>query len=114
MLALYKNHKQSSWPETPTYTAKIPANLVKNGQIAYQFEHLEPGMYAIRLYHDLNGNQQLDLDSNHLPLEPFAFSAAEDFLVPNFEQALFTLNRGEQQISLTLRHPQASLSQDAL
>ena len=35
---------------------------------------LAPGRYAIKVYHDLNGNGQMDSNPFGMPLEPYAFS----------------------------------------
>lgn len=35
---------------------------------------LLPGRYAIKVYHDVNGNGQMDSNPFGMPLEPFAFS----------------------------------------
>jgi len=39
-----------------------------------RFEGLAPGRYAIKSFHDLNGNGKLDANPFGMPTEPFAFS----------------------------------------
>jgi uncharacterized protein (DUF2141 family) len=47
---------------------------IENRRAECIFEDLPYKMYAIRLYHDVNGNGKLDKDSGGLPTEPYAFS----------------------------------------
>ena len=66
--------------------AEVPA---RKGQITYHFSTLTSGPYAIVLFHDENGNQDIDHQSNTL-LEGIGASGAlslEDN--PSFAQASF-------------------------
>ncbi|MEM9234859.1 MAG: DUF2141 domain-containing protein [Pseudomonadota bacterium] len=59
--------------------------------VTFTAEGLTPGRYAIRAYHDVNGNGQLDTNVLGIPSEPFAFSnnAAANFGPATFEDAAF-------------------------
>lgn len=69
-----------------------------------RFADLAPGQYAFRLFHDLNGDGRMNTNPFGIPTEPFAFSnnARGSFGPAAWEQAVFTVNAGEnvQQISL--------------
>jgi uncharacterized protein (DUF2141 family) len=39
-----------------------------------RIEGLAPGTYAIKLFHDVNGNGKMDTNPFGMPIEPFAFS----------------------------------------
>lgn len=69
-----------------------------------RFADLAPGQYAFRLFHDLNGDGRMNTNPFGIPTEPYAFSnnAQGSFGPASWEQAVFTLNAGEnvQQISL--------------
>jgi uncharacterized protein (DUF2141 family) len=56
-----------------------------------------PGQYAIRLFHDVNGNGELDTNPFGIPIEPFAFSnnARGRFGPAGWADAVFTVNAGE-------------------
>lgn len=51
--------------------AMMPA---KQGVGEFTFTDLKPGDYVVRLYHDENGNQQLDMNAFGMPLEGYGFS----------------------------------------
>lgn len=57
------------------------------------FRGLEPGTYAIAIYHDENGNDDFDTNFIGLPLEGYAFSnGATVFLgPPDFDEAAFSV-----------------------
>ncbi len=51
------------------------ANLVVEGtSVTATFEGLEPGEYAIRLYHDVNADGEMNTNPFGMPTEPYAFS----------------------------------------
>ncbi|TDE11947.1 DUF2141 domain-containing protein [Dyadobacter psychrotolerans] len=65
---------------------------------------LEPGRYAIALYHDLNGNGVMDKNFVGIPKEPYGFS--KDFRpklsAPSFEDCAFDLPASGKSISVKL------------
>jgi len=66
--------------------------------------NLEPGRYAIALYHDLNGNGVMDKNFVGIPKEPYGFS--KDFRpklsAPSFEDCAFDLPAAGKSISVKL------------
>lgn len=51
------------------------ANLkVEGNAVSTVFEDLEPGEYAIKLYHDVNDDGEMNTNPFGMPTEPFAFS----------------------------------------
>lgn len=66
---------------------------------------LEPGKYALALFHDLNGNGELDKNFVGIPKEPYGFSKdfRPKFSAPSFEDCAFEVTgTGSQQISVKL------------
>lgn len=57
---------------------------------------LEPGTYAIGIYHDLNSNNELDKGAFGMPSEPYAFSNNKYASMgrPDYEKAQFTVESG--------------------
>lgn len=53
------------------------------------------GIYAVKTFHDVNGNNKLDSNMLGLPNEPIAFSnnAKPNFGLPKFEHAAFTIDK---------------------
>ncbi len=57
---------------------------------------LPEGNYAIKAFHDVNGNGGMDFNWMGIPKEPYAFSnnAMGTMAAPKFEQAAFPVKRG--------------------
>ncbi len=66
------------------------------------FENIENGTYAIRYYHDENGNGKMDTGTFGIPKEGYGFSNnARGFMgPPDFEDMLFTV---DGDVSMTLK-----------
>ncbi|WP_339698024.1 DUF2141 domain-containing protein [uncultured Marixanthomonas sp.] len=47
---------------------------IKDGKASVTFEDVKPGTYAILLFHDKNGNKQMDFEANGMPTEPYGAS----------------------------------------
>ncbi|MDQ7018336.1 MAG: DUF2141 domain-containing protein [Robiginitomaculum sp.] len=47
---------------------------VKGNKMAIRFEDLPSGIYAIKMFQDVNDNGQLDMQDGAVPTEPFGFS----------------------------------------
>jgi uncharacterized protein (DUF2141 family) len=64
---------------------------------------LPAGVYAIKLYHDANGNGELDSNMLGMPVEGYGFSNNAGHRGPaTFEDASFALDR-DTQITIRLR-----------
>jgi len=75
-----------------------------HGTLVVTVTDLPPGRYAIALYQDSNGNDQLDKNLIGMPTEPYGFSndASAPFGPPDFELAAFTIAATEQHHDLTI------------
>lgn len=59
----------------------------------FAFRNVQPGIWAVAAYQDLNGNGRLDRTGLGLPLEPYGLSNEAGRRVrPEFSSARFTLN----------------------
>lgn len=78
------------------------------------FTNLEPGTYAIIVFHDENDNGKLDETPWGVPAEGYGFSNnAEGFLAaPAFKDAAVTLGHSDREIAITLRYPPSEPSAD--
>ncbi|MGF1544110.1 MAG: DUF2141 domain-containing protein [Parvularculaceae bacterium] len=81
------------------------AGGVASGTVTLTFEDLEPGAYAIRAFHDLDGDGELDTNLTGAPTEPFAFSnnAPANFGPPAFEAAAFEVKPGANRHAINIR-----------
>ncbi len=74
--------------------AILPANA---DTVSQTFTGLAPGRYAIKAFHDVNGDGKMGMNPFGMPTEPFAFSnkAVASMGPPNWEAAAFELKAGE-------------------
>lgn len=81
------------------------SNIEVTGPTArVSYDGLEPGDYAIKLYHDVNGNDEMDTNPFGMPTEPFAFSnnARGRFGPATWDKAAFGLVPGENTHAITV------------
>lgn len=74
------------------------------GDQSISFE-LEPGKYALAVFHDLNSNDELDKNFVGIPKEPYGFSKdfRPKFSAPSFNDCAFDVTaENVQQISVKL------------
>ncbi|HEY9034033.1 MAG TPA: DUF2141 domain-containing protein [Pseudomonadales bacterium] len=108
-LALYAA-SAPDWQAEPLRLAEIAASGQDDqGRLLYQLQDLPAGDYAIRLYHDENGNGQLDRNAQGIPLESFAFSGRwpPEVIIPLPAQAAFAVPV-DGPLVLSLLHPQTA------
>lgn len=85
----------------PVRNAVIPADATT---VSVTFEGLEPGSYAIKSFHDINGNGDMDTNPFGMPIEPYAFSnnALGNMGPASWSEARFTVE-GDTVQTLILR-----------
>ena len=89
--------------DVPQYEyAVVPASTHK---ISQTFK-LPPGDYAVSVYHDVNGNGEMDKNFFGAPNEPYAFSRNYKpvFRAPKFDEVKINLN-GDRKASISLIQP---------
>lgn len=66
---------------------------------------VKPGVYGIKSYQDANKNDKFDQNFLGLPLERFGFSrdARPIFSEPGFDRTKFTVNDGDNEITIHLQ-----------
>lgn len=68
----------------------------KQGYGAIAFGMLAPGKYAVRFYHDENGNQKMDTNLMGIPTEGYGFSNNKTGVMgtpPPFKEMLFDASK---------------------
>ena len=72
--------------------------------LLYTKENLKPGTYAVTMYHDSNGNGELDTNFLRIPKERYGFSnnARGTFGPPDYGECLFEV-KGDTTISIRLK-----------
>ena len=93
-IGIYNNQENFPAFEKRFQGATIkPANT---GSLNYTFENLPDGTYAIAVWHDKNGNQELDKNFFGAPKENYGFSKNifGTFGPPDFEEVSFEVKNG--------------------
>lgn len=77
---------------------------IESAQSPLRLRNLPPGRYALQLFQDSNGNDQLDLSPRGIPLEPVGFSANPTLLngKPKPLQCLFEHGSGDSEVLVRL------------
>lgn len=88
---------------TCAFRATVPAQA---GAVTVTVPDVPPGTYAVRVYHDENGNERIDRNFLGVPLEGFGFSndAPVRMAPPSFKDAAVTVGAGRLETTLTLRY----------
>ncbi|MFM7007306.1 MAG: DUF2141 domain-containing protein [Flavobacteriales bacterium] len=90
--ALYKNPAVFTEAGKTHRLARIDA---QKGTVSYTFKDLEPGKYALVVYHDENHNKICDKNFFGIPTEAYAFSnnVRPKLSVPSFEECAIKLQQ---------------------
>jgi uncharacterized protein (DUF2141 family) len=101
MMALFASAESWSGGE-PVAGRRI---AVEGSTVTTEFASLPAGDYAIRLFHDVDGDGELDTNLMGVPSEPFAFSnnALGSFGPAAWEDAVFTVAPGGNSHTLDMR-----------
>ncbi|MEL7450720.1 MAG: DUF2141 domain-containing protein [Pseudomonadota bacterium] len=93
MLAMFDAAEAYEDGGAPVKAVKIE---VTGEEVSVTFDDLDPGRYAIKLYHDANGNGEMDRNMMGLPSEGYGFSGKGGrFGAPPFDDAAFEINDGD-------------------
>jgi len=79
---------------------------VESRTVTAVFTGLQPGTYAVSLYHDENSNGRFDKNFLGLPQEGYGFSndARPGFGPPSFTKASFTVDGHSKVITITVQY----------
>lgn len=91
-----------SFLETPLRKARLETS---DGRCTWTVEDLPPGDYGVSVYHDLNGNGELDKRAFGLPKEPYGFSNDAPLRMgpPAWKDARFTVGDEDLEIRVKMR-----------
>lgn len=75
------------------------------GTYTMSLNDLSPGQYAIAVYHDVNGNGDLDKNIFGIPKEPYGFSQnpRAKWSAPSFSETAFVVTDQPLQLAITLK-----------
>lgn len=78
---------------------------IEEGRAERVFEAVPHGVYAVKVFHDVNANGELDTNFVGMPKEPFGFSndAMGRFGPPSFQEAAFQVESDPARVAIRLR-----------
>ena len=81
------------------------AARINNGKAEWAFRDLPFGEYAIKVFHDENGNKKLDKNLFGAPTEAYGFSnnARGTFGPPDYKKAAFTFDKTDRMVRITVK-----------
>lgn len=99
-LALYTEANYHD-DDHPTLSRDVPAS---GRSMTITIDGVPPGIYAIKMTQDINGNGKFDTSWIGLPLEPYGFSnnARPGFSEPPFSRTRFEIRSGANAIAIRL------------
>lgn len=99
MVALF-NSEAAYQSGQPVAAAQVDAS----GAVVAAFPNLPAGDYAVRAFHDLNGDGQMNTNPFGMPVEPYAFSnnAVGNMGPASWERARFTVS-GDTAQTISIR-----------
>ncbi len=75
-----------------------------NTRMVFEFTGVPDGAYTVSVYHDINGNGELDTNFIGIPVEPYGVSreGRNMFGPPSYADAVFTLDGDNVRLRITL------------
>lgn len=100
MVALYADGHKFDEEAKPFRDAKV---RVSGPETSIVFNALPVGEFAFKIFHDENGNGELDTDLLGIPSEPYLFSndASDPFSAPEWSESKFILPLGKMTRNLS-------------
>ncbi len=71
------------------------------GEVSFTFKNVKPGMYAISVMHDENGNMAMDFEDNGMPKESYGMSgSAMSMGPPTFADSKFEVADKDMELKI--------------
>ncbi len=85
-------------------TAVLGEAIKRVGSLSVEVKDIPYGTYAVAIFHDINGNGELDQGMFGVPKEPYAFSRPlkSKWRAPTFEDVKFQFKSPKQRLRLGL------------
>ncbi|MDG1528527.1 MAG: DUF2141 domain-containing protein [Polaribacter sp.] len=95
----YALYDKNSFMKKPIQTQ---SDSPKGNKSTVTFTNITPGNYAVVCFHDANSNDQMDFQSNGMPIEDYgASNNSMSFGPPNFEDSKFEVS--DKNVTLEIR-----------
>ena len=85
-------------------TAIEGQKIERTGDIRIELKDIPYGTYAVAIFHDINGNGELDQGMFGVPKEPYAFSQPlkSKWRAPTFEDVRFKFDNSQKNLQMKL------------
>lgn len=102
MLSLFDSEAAHDGGGEPLRVAAVP---VDGERVVARITGLAAGRYAIKAFHDVDGDGQMNINPFGVPLEPFAFSnnARAEGGPARWQASSFTIAAGENAVSIAFK-----------
>ena len=96
----------AGFPTSPTQAIRAACIPAKASSSAIAFGNLTPGTYAVAVFHDMNGDGQLNKNTFGIPVEGFGFSQNPGIISgpPKFRDAAIFVAGSGNAIKIDLKH----------
>ena len=103
MVAVY-NSEDTFLSDDQTFTA-LSEPISQKGELTVRFKDLPYDTYTIAIFHDVNGNGELDTNLFGVPKEPYGFSnnAVSKWGPPKYEVARFDLEEAKLNMQVSVK-----------
>lgn len=102
MMSLFDSADAHDRGGAPVRVARV---AIENGVAVARFSGLKPGDYAVKAFHDVDGDGKMGTNPFGMPIEPFAFSnnARAAGGPARWEAARFAVAAGDTAITITIK-----------
>ncbi len=102
LFALFDSKAAYDANTDPVRSLSLPAS---GGDFSVTLAGLPPGLYAVKSFHDRDGNGRMNFNPLGMPLEPYGFSnnARAPFGPPSWRRAAFEVKTGGNGQTIRLR-----------
>ncbi len=103
-IALFNSEENYSNKEEPIIPFNRGFASIEDNKAIWVFENIPFGEYAVKCYHDENGNEKMDKNILGIPKEKYGFSnnAKGNSGPPDYEEAKFIFNSEIINIEITI------------
>lgn len=104
IIGLYKN--PDNFPQKIERAPQRGTAKIKGGKSTFAFKNVPPGVWAIAVFHDENGNGKFDTNFLGIPKEGWGTSrnARPAVGAPDFEDAKFTVKQGDRAFKILMKY----------
>jgi len=97
-----RSERELDLKDEPFKKLKLP---IKNGKAKIVFKGIARGEYAIKLFHDANGNEEMDTNAIEIPKEAYGFSnnARGRMGPPKYSKVRFAIDKDPMKMEIKVK-----------